>query len=256
MKNNTIKQITPQQKLAENYQVLYTSSIIRDGTRMNMLHFAVSHFMRTCQFQNYKLLKEISELYPTDAAKELTRTPEFHQVMFSTLMDNIAFGITVENYLKSELLNRGYLIHVINNQPALESLWKKQEEEPVLFSELISESPLLTIGGKRYSDGSPFEKTKGLTDKTVSMSKLLKYSNKVDLGINESMRAHFKRQADDRNTLHYLYELTFRISDKWLATFNEFITLVNEKMIFEHNYLSSKFHGIGSKYEIKSIVIL
>lgn len=254
-KNNAIKQISPQQRLNENFQIIYTSPIVRDGTRMNMLRFAISHFKRTYQFQNYNLLKRISELFPTEEAKKLTQTTEFGQVMFSALMDNIAFGITVENYLKSELLRKGYLVHTINKQPGLEALRRKQEEEPVLFSELVAISPLITVAGKRFSDGMPIEKVKAVSANTISISKLLKYCDKIDLGINESMRTYFKKQADDRNTLHYLYELTFRMSNNWLPTFNEFITLVNDKMICEHNYLSFKFHGIGSKYQINRIAV-
>ncbi len=210
----------------------YHNKKSREWVATTMLYKSIKIFYKTNTIRTCETLYQLfsSEKDPLKLHKNSTR---ILKEIKDPLLDIIAITIAYENYFKSVLLLKGYVIHeIIKNMN--ESLAREQKRHPILISRLkIVEN----VFRKRKIDYS----FSLLNYKTVSISQLLNapdYKNK--LNITSEVLGALKRIIVFRNSLHFIVGENGAWNENILLDYKRLLEYANTNFLKNYNRLAKR----------------
>ncbi len=163
-------------------------------------------------FHDAKIVKDLDLLERViKGLDNLTIFPnhdELHEFFFSYLTDTIRILIFFENYMKAELMLRGYCVHLLKKDiPGLKEIAKRQFKEPILMKDIYSIEPFEVNREKEeiFHRGIK-ETTIGMRELTGSELYLSNYQ------LNGEILNFIKELTTFRNKLHFHDSINFEIS--------------------------------------------
>jgi hypothetical protein len=153
---------------------------------------------------------------------------EFQKTMspfiFESYTDAFKINVFFENYLKARLLQGGYIIHKIKNSKAYASLSKKQLNEPISLSELLSnDKESLNFSKEVVLDSS-------LTNITLPISTMFKVKYNEVIKLPNDILETVKYITNKRNEIHFLSDWEFAISTSFLDSLERLLSFVNSQI--------------------------
>lgn len=172
-----------------------------------LLSSAIDHFKKQYKIKKYDDYRKVILAHDKDVVL-FNKNRELWNLLFEfvreELIDSVRIVICFENYMKSVLLRKKYLIHEIEHrdQTKLKTLSMKQKTEPVSIEEFRK------LDSIKYDDVTGENLFSAIKrEKTLPVWKLLnevKYKEVIDLPneIHHFVMAHVNK----RNSFHFLTE--------------------------------------------------
>ncbi|RZJ92303.1 MAG: hypothetical protein EOO20_02305 [Chryseobacterium sp.] len=191
-------------------------------TTNSMIIFSAENFNRALVIERLDELKKMLK----DHKEGLVAPLDFQQFMipfiFEKVIDLFKVCLFFENYMKAELMNKGFLIHQVNKVLNCDELAKKQYNEPVSARELhdVLEFQIDKEAKTIFHDA--------LSSQTLTMKVLLgkKYLEVIDLPI--AIATSLKILVKQRNELHVISEWTYQMSTAYIGQMEEIKGFVNK----------------------------
>jgi len=138
--------------------------------------------------------------------------PEIMEFSFEYLVDCIRILIFFENYMKAELVARGFVIHLVNKQfSGFEKLAKEQMERPILIKEVVN------IQTFQIDKANKIITHPALKNNTLSFQVLIGTKPYLDIyNFPECILDTIKEMTVYRNQLHLHHGVEFRLTDGFL----------------------------------------
>ena len=190
-------------------------------------------------FYSSKLIRKLDELIKVYSAlkpnntKSVSRLFKVLDQIETPLIDDVKISISFENYLKSELLLRGFVIHIIDRK-ALGEKFKtyanKQGKHPI------------TISAIKKAEGV-FRKRKinffhSLKKKTINYSTLLNKPNYKDrIKLPPELCRILNNIRARRNSLHYLINYSSVYNSKVLTDYQYLKSIIDNRLVNQYNRL-------------------
>lgn len=199
---------------------VYADKEEQGKTATSLIVFGAEMFKRAKAINEINLLKRIKqELDNKTTHPKVTNISEF---IFEYLIDCIRFLIFFENYMKAELIVRGYCVHFIDkNQPGFKDLAKNQYSRPIKLKE-IHEIENFFIDPINKIINHP-----AIKDKTIGIKELIAseqyYSN---YEFDSSMLDIISKFNSYRNRLHFNESIEYQISEDFVSSLekmNDFV---------------------------------
>lgn len=144
------------------------------------------------------------------------------------LLDSVKIVLSFENYMKSQLLDSGYLIHEFKDK----RMRKTQTKCPV-----IAETILQSLKNNE-NILNPF---------TIGFSTILNESYSSILEIDKKIIAILSDLKDVRNKLHFATSETYIYNQSTIDNYEQLIDFYTSKML-------PRFDFLAKKYSLKSII--
>lgn len=178
-------------------------------------------------FHKAKIIKDIDLLEniinKLNNKEILPSTKELTEFSFSYLTDTINILIFFENYMKAELMVRGFCVHKINrNIEEFKAIGKKQFKEPILLKD-INEIESFESNSDRKEIFH-----RGIKETTIGMKELISEKYLVHYEINEEILKLIEELRIFRNKLHFHNSIEFSISTQKIEMFKKLKAFVNE----------------------------
>jgi hypothetical protein len=210
---------------------MYSYSSNQAEKASQLIAFGAETFKSSYIISNLNELKRIQKDLDNGNNITLGNMPPFY---FNYLIDCIKICIFFENYMKAELIIRGFCVHKIKNTiPNFKDISKRQYKEPILLSEIHS-IEAFTINEK---ENEIFHNA--LSNATLGFKELI--GNKqylVNYAFNDSLLKLIYEINTTRNTLHFYDSIRFSISEPFLKNIeemNDFVDSTTKKYGFYHN---------------------
>jgi hypothetical protein len=217
--------------------IFYLNRLNKNSCALGMHNMAYAFFNKIYCVTNYQILNKII----ADLQKTRNSNPsllnKLHDFSNESLLDVVKAGICFENFLKGQLMKKGYLIHEIKtpnesspNYVKLSALKKKQKKEPITIDEYK------IVDNFEFDRELKLNTLKGLSEKTINYSLLInnKKYQKI-LNTDPHILSILERFRFERNTLHMLQ------SSSWGAEiiydWERLIKFVNDNIVVEHDKL-------------------
>jgi len=179
----------------------YFDSDSINSTYTNLILFGLELFKDALIIKKIEELDEYLERYEAGLIDSNESAKFISPFIFQNLVDIIKICIFFENYMKAELLKKGYLLHIID-RTKISDLGKKQKTHPILFQELNENKKII------YNNEKKEVCHEALKVETIKFSTLLnnrKYLSEVS--IPNEIVVFLKEINNDRNKLHLQNEL-------------------------------------------------
>jgi hypothetical protein len=199
---------------------MYADDFSRGHTAESLVQFAGSTFKRAKIVKDIHLLKQLLSDLNSD---EKINHQIFNEFFFEYLIDCVRIVIFFENYMKAELIIKGYCIHKIKKgYPNYELLIKTQRKRPISLQEIQDiEAFEFYPDKKELYHGAIQETTLGFSDLTTSEAYLKNY--KFDLTTLDYVR----ELNYARNKLHLHHSIEFTLSEQFLETIKNLDSFVD-----------------------------
>lgn len=148
---------------------------------------------------------------------------ELNNFIFSYLTDSISILIFFENFMKAELLIKGYCVHRIKKDlPKFKDLAKRQFKEPILMQDINAIEPFeINIQEKAMFH-------RAIKESTIGMKELMSSAKYLDnYQLSEEIINFIRELTRYRNKLHFHDTINFTASLEKvsiLKTIKEFVT--------------------------------
>lgn len=154
------------------------------------------------------------------------------------VLDAIKILACFEIAFKAELLNSGYVIHLVDSNKRLD-LSKQQKKIPIKICEIKKSENNIKKKSNEYS----FET---LTDKTLKFSTLLDAEGyKMVLKYPKRVYKILQRINGTRNSIHFINRSGFRIDESVLDDYEYLKKMVEKKIVHKHNVLARQGKRFG-----------
>lgn len=183
-------------------------TVYQDKAYLNYLAGALVCFSAE-RFKGANIIKKLSELEAIQrhVAKKIvplsTAERSILPFLMDWLIDEIRICLFFENFMKAELLDKGYVIHYIQDPTQQESskaalLRKEQKLRPIPSSRLVADG--LTSAE--------------ILSKTLTMDLMFRPKYQEVIGIPSDVLAVVRRMNENRNKLHFTSEVGGELSNK------------------------------------------
>ncbi|MBF8963013.1 hypothetical protein I0P70_07140 [Pontibacter sp. FD36] len=200
---------------------LYSDNHEQYKVANSMLSFGAEQFMSS------KLVSEIDKL--TDVMAEFgsgsipvhVQKEVIMPFAFSYLIDTIKIILFFENYMKSELLIKGFLIHKIIGKDEFKPLQKQQEKRPVKLIEL-NEIECFTV-----NESDKHISHRGVAAVTLGFNQLIRRDAYCQhYKFDDNVRKILVRLNENRNKLHLYESIDFTLSTSFIGDIKHLIDFV------------------------------
>lgn len=208
----------------------YTNLKTRKWVAVGLLLSSYKIFHESLLIKKLKLLKAN---YGKDE-KSFKRIAKIIQTIKNPIVDITRICICFENYLKVELLLKGYIIHNIDakvKNKKYKSLAKKQKTQPIRISEIKKKEGLIGKKGNLYDFESLLETTIGF--KTM----FSKQAYRNQLRFPAKLFDILEQVNRKRNTLHCLLDTSYSYSESTIDDYIFLKSIVNNRLARKHNSL-------------------
>ncbi len=181
-----------------------TQAYISENERLQvaweLLSYANMLYSRVYVFKNYEAF---AKSFGADTKPEVY----WEGLSKEKLIDEIKICTAFENYNKSVLLSKGYVVHLIDGQKN-KALASVQKTAPVLISDFLKSNQFVRKDqfSELYLEG--FQNFN-----TISFSRTLTEQYQAVIGLDSRFLGYLKNLSEKRNRLHYLknYAGAFRV---------------------------------------------
>jgi len=224
--------------IKRNPHSIYDAAEIQMHCSLELLHFGKYHFNSSYIIENLKSLNVICEnSNPTNPPKR----EEIEKFVINSLMDSIKISICFENFGKSILLAKGYLIHIVNKDICPE-LSRKQKKEPIYISELIN---FLQNRKKDKSLPNSVVMNKVLLDQTINYGLMLKKESYFSKCLLPKDQIELLKQIhNSRNQLHLANSINFKLRNTSFQEYNALKNFVNNKFNYFEDQMKNKVPNV------------
>jgi len=201
---------------------MYSSEREQRTIAASLLVFGTEVFSQSKIIKDLDLLEKI--IIDLDEGKNPSQQFQINEFIFSHLLDCISILIFFENYMKSQLIIKGYCVHRINKDiPIFKQISKLQYKEP------ISLSAINNISAFEVNEEQKEIYHFALKNQTIGIKELIS-SNKylTNYNIEPEILKLIKELVIFRNSLHFHNSIEFSMS-------SEKIKLYKQLKIFVHN---------------------
>lgn len=210
----------------------YHNKNTREWIATTMLYKSIQLFYSTNIISNCDELYKIFTI-EKNIVKLHTKSARILKNIKYPLLDNIAITTSYENFFKSLLLLKGYIIHQVVKKKD-KALFKEQSKQPILISRLKS---LENVLGKKKNDYS-FD----LIDyRTISLNQIITkplYIKK--LKIPSDVLSVLKRINGFRNSLHFIVGENSVWNSNILHDYLQLLNFANTKILKTYNRLAKR----------------
>ena len=185
---------------------IYSTKEEINQTAASLLVFGAEIFNRAKIIKDLNILEELTN--KLDKQEILPNSEELNEFFFSYLSDTINILIFFENYMKAELLIRGYCVHRIKKEiPEFKDIGKKQFKEPILIKDInLIESFEVNADKREIFHRAIKETTIGMNELTGTEKYLCNYD------LSEELVNFIKELIKFRNKLHFHKSIEFTTS--------------------------------------------
>lgn len=191
-----------------NPDLLDWAMVYQDGAHRNHLAGAMVYFSAE-RFKEANIIKRLSELegIQRHIAQKIigwdTARKRIMPFLMDWLIDEIRICLFFENFMKAELLDKGFVIHYIHDPSQRKGsnaarLRKEQKERPIPTTRLVTE-------GMTNAELQP---------KTLTMDLMFRPKYQAVIGIPTDVLAVVRRINESRNKLHFTSEVGGELSSK------------------------------------------
>lgn len=203
---------------------MYATGNEQRATAMQMIFFG-AEILKNAKIINEidSLKKIVEELESGSTHPKDLNTNDF---VLEYLVDCIRIMVFFENYMKAELIIKGYCIHVIDhNHPDFKSLAKEQKSRPIRLEEINNIE-------KFYLDkDSKIFYHKALKETTIQVKELIGHENYRSIyGFEHQMIDLIKRFNLYRNKLHMHSTVEISLSRPFLSDIEYLNNFVDKKL--------------------------
>lgn len=191
-------------------------------------------------FYSSKLIRKLDELIKVYSAfkpnntKSVSRLFKVLDQIETPLTDDVKISISFENYLKSELLLRGFVIHIIDRKALgkkFKTYAKKQGKHPITISAIKKAEGVFRKRKTNYNFHS-------LTKKTINYSTLLNNPNYKDrIKLPPELCRILNNIRERRNSLHYLINYSSVYNSKVLTDYQYLKSIIDNRLVNQYNRL-------------------
>ena len=201
---------------------IYSTEETINKTAASLIVFGAEVFHRAKIVRDLELLERI-----TEGLNNLSIPPnheDLHEFFFSYLTDTIKILIFFENYMKAELMIRGFCVHQIKKDiPEFKDIAIKQFKEPILMKDINSiESFEVNPEKEEFFHRGIKETTIGMKELTGSDSYLSHYQ------LSDEILNFIKELTTFRNKLHFHDSINFATSMERINKIKKGKAFVNE----------------------------
>lgn len=185
---------------------IYSTEETINKTAASLIVFGTEVFYRAKIVKDLDLLERMTK--GLDNQSIPPNHEELHEFFFSYLTDTIKILIFFENYMKAELMIRGYCVHRIKKDiQEFKEIAKRQFKEPILMKDINSIEPFEVNSEKEeiFHRGIK-ETTIGMKELTGSESYLSNYQ------LSGEILSFIKELTIFRNKLHFHDSINFATS--------------------------------------------
>ncbi len=201
---------------------IYSTEETIKKTAASLIVFGAEVFHRAKIVRDLDLLESLTK--GLDDRSVPPNDKEFHEFFFSYLTDTINILIFFENYMKAELMIRGYCVHQIKKDIAeFKEIAKRQFGEPILMTEINSI--------ESFEINSEKEEIfhRGLKETTIGMKELIgSHSYLKNFQMNDEILNFITELTTFRNKLHFHDSVNFAISIEKIDKIKKVKDFVNE----------------------------
>lgn len=203
---------------------IYSTPEIINRTAASLVVFGAEIFHRA------KIIRELDSLESItkglDNKSIQPNNEELSEFIFSHLLDTICILIFFENYMKAELMIKGFCVHQLNSYiPGFKEIARRQFSEPILMKDINSIEPFEINKEKEniFHRGIK-ETTIGLKELIGSKEYLCHYQ------FSEEVLNFIKEATIFRNKLHFHDSIEFYTSMEKISTLKNLKAFVDETM--------------------------
>jgi hypothetical protein len=189
---------------------IYATTEEQSKTAASLIFFGTEVFKRAKCIREIDVLKNV--LLRINSKSIHPKNAELEEFFFEYLIDCIRFLIFFENYMKAELIMKGYCIHLIDkNCPGFENLAKEQHSRPIKLDEIhviknfIINEEIKTI----YHNAIKFN--------TIGIKELLESAYKSNYNFTPTLISIIQKLNSYRNTLHFFEIIEFQLTEELIA---------------------------------------
>jgi hypothetical protein len=198
---------------------MYADNTMQQKTAAGLIAFAAEVVKSSKIIQEIEALKKIKK--DLDEGKQDLK--ELSSFSFAYLIDCVRISIFFENYMKAELIVRGYCIHKINQvDESLKPLISLQKKRPISLEELNKVSAFHVDSTKKKITN------KALNNQTIGLSILLKTEYLKCYEFDEEIFKFLKKIQETRNTLHMYQSIVFNVSSELIETIEKVDAFIDE----------------------------
>lgn len=212
-----------------NPHSIYENSSYQMSCSINLLEFGKFQFNSAFIIANLDRLKILCE---TCGPRNHPTEDQVKDFVINGLIDSIKISICFENFGKSILLAKGYLVHLLDKN-IFPDLAKKQKNQPVFIEDWAEEVKIKT--------SSPLELAKnGLLINTINYSTMLNSNAYVKECLYDEEFLEFLKEINSaRNHLHLQNSLSFILRDDTFKRYDKLNGFVNTKFEnYKNQFLS------------------
>lgn len=227
-----------------HYKIYYRGTNI-NAICVNLLHFAFGQFNRATHIKKLDGLKSIfiedDKIVDSLSDEKKDKMTEF---IFDGLIDSIRIIICYENFMKSILLSKKFLVHEIDKKVD-DKYHNIQKREPVNLDEYLEKHPWIKDNSLGY------HVLPGITKRTIKFSSLLKKKYSDVMLIPDSIIEIVKNHYSKRNEIHFYMEERFNYSMKTISEWEELRDYTNKVIANCNNKII-----VGSKLPDRHLIKL
>lgn len=201
---------------------IYSTEETINKTADSLIVFGAKVFHRAKIVRDLDLLERVTK--GLDNRLIPPNHEELNEFIFSYLTDAIKILIFFENYMKAELMIRGYCVHQLNKDiPEFKEIAKRQFKKPILMKDINSIEPFEVNPSKEeiFHRGIK-ETTIGMKELTGSESYLSNYQ------LNDEILNFIKELTTFRNKLHFHDSIDFTTSMEKINNLKKVKAFVDE----------------------------
>jgi hypothetical protein len=196
---------------------LYSSWEEMNKAAASLITFGADVFQRAKLIRDMEFLKSIRLELDKENTTPPTLTKEIMEFSFEYLIDCVRILIFFENYMKAELIVKGFTVHLIKKEDLdFKSLAKEQFWKPIKVKEIAAIKDFeIDQAEKKITHTSLKNTTLGYNVLTGSIEYLKHYQ------LTDSMVSFLKKINAYRNKLHLHDNVEFSLSEEFIDNIEE-----------------------------------
>ncbi len=198
---------------------MYSTGVEMRKTARALIIFGAEVFYGAKLINDFDRLKAINEQLqtPNPGVQPIPPPEEIVAFSFEYLVDCVRILIFFENYMKGQLVARGFVVQLINRQfPNFSDVAKDQKIRPVHIDEIQNLHPFEVNQAQNFiTHPAMLSNTLGFSI-LIGTSEYLKYYN-----FSPRIIETIKELNAYRNQLHFHNEIQFQVSDEYIARIQE-----------------------------------
>lgn len=228
--------MTVLEELDINIQLIYKNFLYSNHLALELLSFGHKHFREMERLKKISVLKELCYEFKNNP-NSIPDSKKSIEIGFHSLIDSIRLTICFENYFKSYLLVRGYLVHRLNRDKH-KQLRIKQEKEPIKLSEHKEDLNWFYNEKLKTENDELKHQLDGISKNTIGMKELLKPKYLEALEMDLELLKLCKPFFSYRDNVHLHFKEVLEIGGEDFNDFVKIIKFVNKNVVgLQHNLI-------------------